>query len=149
MLLVKLLFNSVISTKRAKFMSLDIKIFYLMMPSVKRFEYMRMKLADIPEQVIKHYKLQDKATKDGFVFIVIQRGMYGLPQAGLIAQEFLEKHLNACGYYQSQYTPGLWLWMHRTRGTKIELVVNDFVVKYETEDDVQHLINSLTPFYDK
>jgi hypothetical protein len=42
MLLVKLLFNSIISTKNAKFMSLDISIFSLETP-IERYEYMRMR----------------------------------------------------------------------------------------------------------
>lgn len=84
MLLVKLLFNSIISTKGAKFMSLDIKDFYLNTP-MERYEYMRMKIEDIPDDVIEQYNLKEKVSKDGFVFVEIQRGMYGLPQAGLIA----------------------------------------------------------------
>lgn len=38
MLLVKILFNSIISTKGAKFMTAEIKYFYLMTP-LKRWEY--------------------------------------------------------------------------------------------------------------
>jgi hypothetical protein len=130
MLLVKLLFNSIISTKGAKFMYLDIKNFYLNTP-MERYEYMRMKITDIPEEVIEHYNLREKASKDGFVFVEIRRGMYGLPQAGLIAQELLEKRLNARGYYQSKFTPGLWT--HDTRNTKFALVVDDFGIKYESD----------------
>ena len=47
MLLAKILFNSVISTKGAKFMTGDIKNFYLMTP-LKRKEYVKLRLADIP-----------------------------------------------------------------------------------------------------
>ena len=53
LLTVKLLINSVISTKGAKFMILDIYHFYLMTP-LKRKEYVRMKLSDFPENVIEH-----------------------------------------------------------------------------------------------
>jgi hypothetical protein len=112
---------------------------------MKRKEYMRMKIQDIPEEVIEHYQLRDKVSKDGFVFVEIGKGMYGLPQAGIIAQELLEKRLNARGYHQSQFTPGLWT--HETRSTKFALVVDDFGIKYESEEDAQHLIDSLTPFY--
>jgi hypothetical protein len=45
---------------------------------------------------------------DGFIYIKIQKGMYGLPQAGIIAQELLKKCLNKHGYRQSPLTPGLW-----------------------------------------
>jgi len=53
---MKLLVNSVISTPGAKFMTMDISNFYLMTP-LKRKEYLRMKLSDIPEDVIKQYNL--------------------------------------------------------------------------------------------
>jgi hypothetical protein len=98
MLLVKLLFdNSVISTKGAKFMSLDLSNFYLETP-IERYEYMRMRMADMPEEIIQQYNLRDKE-KDGYMYVEIRRGMYGLPQAGIIAQNLLEKRLNACGYH--------------------------------------------------
>jgi hypothetical protein len=42
LLTVKLMFNSIISTPSAKFMTIDIKDFYLMTP-MDRFEYFRMK----------------------------------------------------------------------------------------------------------
>jgi hypothetical protein len=144
MQLVKLLFNSIVSTPGAKFMSLDISNFYLETP-MKRYEYMRMKLQDIPDEIIEQYKLKEKVDKNGFVYVEIRRGMYGLPQAGIIAQELLEKRLNERGYHQSKFTPGLWT--HETRKTKFALVVDDFGIKYESEENAQHLIDSLTPFY--
>ena len=57
-----------------------------------------MKLIGIPEEMIKEYKLRDIATSDGFVYIVANKGMYGLPQAGLLTNELLEKRLNRAGY---------------------------------------------------
>ena len=66
MLVTKLLFNSVVSTKGAKFMTMDISNFYVMMP-LKQPEYIRMKLADIPQEIIDEYKLLDKATPDGSI----------------------------------------------------------------------------------
>ena len=59
MLVAKLLFNSVVSTDGAKFMTLDISNFYLMTP-LKRPEYIRMKLSDIPLEIIEEYKLREK-----------------------------------------------------------------------------------------
>jgi hypothetical protein len=47
----------------------------------------------MPEDVIKHYHLTDLATLDGYVYCEIQKGMYGLPQAGIIVQPLLEKQL--------------------------------------------------------
>ena len=56
-LLDKILFNSVISTKNARFMTGDVKNFYLNTP-LKRKEYIKLRLADIPEEVITEYKLK-------------------------------------------------------------------------------------------
>jgi hypothetical protein len=42
-------------------------------------EFMRMKIKALPAKIIKLYKLNDKATSDGFIYIKIQKGMYGLP----------------------------------------------------------------------
>eukprot|EP00804_Cyclotella_cryptica_P015847 CCRYP_006351-RA/>CCRYP_006351-RA protein AED:0.42 eAED:0.15 QI:0/0/0/0.6/1/1/5/0/704 len=52
MITVKILLNSVISTVNAKFMTIDIKDFYLNMP-MERPEYMRLKLSNIPSNIIE------------------------------------------------------------------------------------------------
>ena len=54
MLVPKLLFNSVISTHSACFMTMDIANFYLMTP-FKRPEYVKIKLRDILEEIIVEY----------------------------------------------------------------------------------------------
>eukprot|EP00804_Cyclotella_cryptica_P009172 CCRYP_003222-RA/>CCRYP_003222-RA protein AED:0.45 eAED:0.45 QI:0/-1/0/1/-1/1/1/0/129 len=54
MLAAKILFNSVISTANARFMTMDISNFYLNTP-LKRPEYIRMKLSNIPEEIITEY----------------------------------------------------------------------------------------------
>ena len=92
LLTVKLLINSIILTEGAKFMTMDIKDFYLHTP-MARFEYMRLRIADMPNDVIAHYNLRNKATPDSYIYCEIQKGMYGLPQAGIIAQLLLEERL--------------------------------------------------------
>jgi hypothetical protein len=62
----------------------------------------RMKLSNIPDKVIEEYKLQEKATKSGSIYIRAKQGMYGLPQSGLLANELLEKRLNKHGYLTKQ-----------------------------------------------
>ena len=85
LLTVKLLLNSVISTPNAKFMTIDIKDFYLN-TLMDRFEYMKLKLRDLPKYFVKLHNLASKVDKNGFVYLKIRRGMYGLPQAGILAQ---------------------------------------------------------------
>ena len=145
MLVAKMLFNSVVSTKGAKFMTMDISNFYLNTP-LERPEYIRLKLSDIPAKIINEYKLHDIAKDDDSVYIKAVRGMYGLPQAGLLANQLLTKSLNVAGYFQSKYVPGLW--SHRWRPVQFTLVVDDFGVKYVGEEHASHLKRTLEANYD-
>ena len=54
LVLIKTHLNSVISTKDAKCVMFDVKDFYLNTP-MTRYEYMRLKLTDIPEEIIVEY----------------------------------------------------------------------------------------------
>jgi hypothetical protein len=123
---------------------MDIKVFYLNTP-MAWYEYMRLQLTDMPEDVIAHYKLNKIATPEGYIYCEIQKGMYGLPQAGIIAQQLLEERLEKDGYRQSKTTPGLWT--HDTRPVSFSLVVNDFRVKYVGKENVQHLLDTVRIYY--
>jgi hypothetical protein len=57
MVTVKLHLNIVISTKGARYCTIDLKDFYLNTPMV-HLEYMRMKLKDIPPKFVKIYDLE-------------------------------------------------------------------------------------------
>jgi hypothetical protein len=96
LLTVKLLINSVISTPGARFFTMDIKNFYLCTPMM-RYEYMQLKLSNMPDDVITHYHLNGIATLDGYIYCKICQGMYGLLQGGIIAQELLAKRLKEHG----------------------------------------------------
>ena len=145
LLTVKLLLNSVISTLRAKFMTIDIKDFYLMTPMERR-EYFRIKLELFPEDVIDEYDLRSLVDDKGYIFCEVQRGMYGLPQAGILAQEQLEIKLNKAGYTQSKITPGFW--KHAWRPISFTLVVDDFGIKYVGKEHAEHLISVLKQDYE-
>jgi hypothetical protein len=127
MTLVKPLLNSIISTKGAKCVILDVKDLYLNTP-MEQYEYMHLKLSDIPEEILIEYKLREIAALDGYVHCKIRKRMYGLPQAGIIAQELLQESLAKVGYHQSKIVPGLWA--HETRNTCFTLVVNNFAIEY-------------------
>jgi hypothetical protein len=101
----KILINSVISTQGAKFLIIDIQSFYLKTP-LGRFEYMVINLASLPQETIEKYDL-NKLAQDGKVYIKIQKGMYGLPQAGILANELLQRNLAKDGYRPTTNTHGL------------------------------------------
>jgi hypothetical protein len=79
----KVLINSTLSTKDAAMMLMDIKNNYLGTP-LPRFEYMKMPLSRFPEEIVQKYNLNALAV-DGWVYVEIRKGMYGLKQAGLQA----------------------------------------------------------------
>ena len=62
-------------------MSIDIKNFYLATP-MKQYEYIKLKLNTLPNEIIREYKVANIATPDGAVYVEVRKGMYGLPQSG-------------------------------------------------------------------
>lgn len=71
--------------------------------------------------------------------------MYGLPQAGRIADDVLVKHLEPYGYHPCKFTPGLW--KHKTKSIMFTLVVDDFGVKYDSKTNTEHLLAALQSKY--
>ncbi len=47
---------------------------------------MNMPITLFPANIIEHYKLNEKVL-DGYVYMEIRKGMYGLPQAGVLANK--------------------------------------------------------------
>ncbi len=108
---------------------------------MKRPKYMQLKTSEIPKEIIEQYNLHELAEDDRYAYCKITKGMYGLPQAGIIAQELLEECLAKHGYNQLKIIPGLWT--HKTRPTILTLVVDDFAIKVMSDEYVEHLINAL------
>jgi hypothetical protein len=98
------LLNSTIPTPDARFMVADIKDFYLNTP-IERYEYMGLPLSIIPDEIVQQYSLQTLATPEGWVYMEICKGMYGLKQAGLITNVRLTTHLAKYGYTPHSSNP--------------------------------------------
>jgi hypothetical protein len=124
-------------------MVIDIKKIYLNTPLV-RFEYMVINLSSLPQETIDKYNL-DKRAQDGRVYIEIQKGMYQLPQAGILANELLQRNLAKDGYRPTTHTQGLWT--HDTRPISFSLVVDDFGVKYVGREHAEHLMTCIKKNY--
>ena len=101
--LVKLTINSVLSTTDARFACFDISNFYLGTP-LDRPEYVRIKLSDIPKEAVDEYNLMT-LEHAGWVYFEITKGVYGLKQAGKLANDLLDKRLGEHGYYQAAKPP--------------------------------------------
>ena len=98
------------------------------------------------QEVINEFSPQEKTIAEGHVCIEVRKGMFGLLQAGLIAQALLDKQLNEKGYHQSKTIPGLCC--HEWRPIQFTLVVDDFGVKYVGKEHARHLVDALEEHYD-
>jgi hypothetical protein len=101
---------------------------------------MKIMLSRFLEGIIQKYNLNTLAV-NGWVYIEVRKGMYGLKQAGLLANQLLQTRLEPFGYYPARHTPGLWL--HKNRPISFTLVMDDFAVKYIGKQHAEHLRNAL------
>jgi hypothetical protein len=107
-------------------------------------EYVRIKIANIPVEFIEEYNLQGRNC-DGWIYFQIRQGCYGLPQAGLLANDLLQSCLLAEGYHKAKSTPGLW--RHKWCPIQFCLIVDDFGVEYVGLEHFNHLRNVPKKFY--
>ena len=100
-------------------------------------EYMKVSYKHIPPNIKTHYNLNAKVTENGYIYIKIKKGMYGLCQAAILAYQYLQQTLKPHGYYLVPGTVGLW--KHQHQPIHFCLCVDDFGVKYFNKEDVHHL----------
>jgi hypothetical protein len=98
---VKAHLNSVISTPGAKYMTLDISDFYLN-TEMERPEFMRISSRIITEEITQQYDLQ-QYNKDNYVYFQINKGLYGLVQAGKLAYDKLLQILLQADFFGVKY----------------------------------------------
>ena len=141
----KILITSTISdaSKGARFMSLDLKDFFLATPMIHP-EYMTVPFKFLPNNKCTKYNLHD-IVHDNYIYTKINKGVYGLKQAAVLAYKNLINKLAPYGYEPIQHIDSYW--QHKTNSTKFCLCVNDFGVKYFTKRDIQHLISVLQQSY--
>jgi hypothetical protein len=61
--------------------------------------------------------------------------MYGLLQAGILANKLLKKHLSKHGYFKQPHTPGLW--RNESHLIWFNLAVDNFGIRYILYDALQ------------
>jgi hypothetical protein len=79
-----------------------------------------MPLSLFPNNIIMHYSLIKKVL-NGFVYMEICCRVYGLPQAGILANKLLKTHLACHEYFEVPHMPGLW--KHTSRPVWFNLCV--------------------------
>ena len=140
----KLILNSRISDARkgARFLSADLKDRFLASP-MEENEYMWIRVKYLLDDILLKYDIESLINSDGYVYVRIKKGIYGLKQAAILDYNHLVKQLKPHGYHTCPETTGLWL--HRTRKTKFCLCVDGFGVKYFSKDDADRLLTALFP----
>ena len=141
----KIIWNSTISTPGARYACFDISNMYLHTPlAPEDYEYMRIPFKLFPAHTVEQYDLATHQ-KDGMVYVEIRRCIYGLPQAGALANKLLKERLAPAGYFEVRNTPGLF--KHISRPIAFSLVVDDFGVKYVGREHADHLVNAIKKHY--
>jgi hypothetical protein len=87
------------------------------------------------------YGLAGKEDHNGWICFEIQRGCYGLPQAGILANNLLHGWLEKEGYYKAATTPGIL--KHKWWPIHFCLIVNDFGVEDVGIEHFNHLLADL------
>ena len=94
---------------------------------MNRYKYMKIALSIIPEEIITQYNLRTLAT-DGWVYMVIWKGMTGLKQGGKISNYRLKLNLAKFGYAPVACNPSLL--KHAIKNITFTLVIDNFGVKH-------------------
>jgi hypothetical protein len=103
-------------------------------------------LSRSPEEVVDKYNHTALAV-DGWVYIEIRKGMYGLKQLGLLANQLLQTSLAPFCYCPTRHTHVLWL--HTTMPIAFSLIVDDFAIKYVERQHTGHLREDLLQSYER
>ncbi len=140
----KLMWNSVLSTEGGRYMCLDIENFYLTAP-LDCYEYMKIPLNIFPEWIISQYD-STKHALNGLIYLEMRRAVWGIPQAGILANKLLWKRQLPHGYYECANIPSLW--KHKMQSIPFTLVLDNFGVKNVGIEHADHLIWCIKQKYD-
>ena len=88
------------------FLFVDIKKIYLnnILPDP---EFMWIPLKIVPKEIINTYDLKALVDNQWWIYMRIGKFVYGLKQAGIIANQELVKHVAPFRYHPVKHTPGL------------------------------------------
>ena len=79
--------------------------------------------------------------KGGYVYLEICKTIYGLPQAGILANKQLQEKPEPAGYYEVAHTPEMW--RHVSHPVQFSLVGDNFGVKYIGKENAEYLIKDM------
>ena len=106
-------------------MTADVNNFYLntLMDEPK---YMKIPVKFTPDEIKVEYKVRE-FEHAGYMYVQINKDMYGLAQADLLENEPLAKRWAKHGFRKTPHTPGLW--RHHINPIQFTLVVDNFGIR--------------------
>jgi len=122
----------------------DIKNFYLD-THMPYYQYMRIHRKYFTPEICTKYNIDRICDVDGYVYVEIRKGMYGLKEAAILAHKQLIQNLSPHGYHPVTDAPGLW--KHDTNPLHFILTVDDFGIKYFNRAHADHLLRALKQYY--
>jgi hypothetical protein len=101
---------------------------------------MRVALKDIHAAIKERYRL-DLSAIDGYLYVWIIKGTYGLPQAGILTNKDFVLYLQMAGLFQQTTKPSLVI--QQTQSILFYQVVYQFDVKYGGAEHAEQMIHVL------
>ena len=145
---VKMLLNSVVSDvknkdKNTRFSTLDLVDFYIgtELENHDDPDYFKIKSPKVPSGICQKYNIS--CDSDDYIYFRLDKCLYGHAVAGRLSNKELVKLLKVAGYHESDLVPCLF--KHETRKIVFSLIVDDLGVKHVNDEDVQHLIDAISP----
>ena len=105
---------------------------------------MRIPLKITLQEIGDAYNLTTLVENQGWIYMRIDKVMYGLKQSGIIANQELVRQMDPFGCHPV-HTPGLRVYDNRK--IIFSLVVDDFCVQYYSVEDADHFFNALKDKY--
>ena len=136
--------NGVVSTPSARLAGRDVKDFYLNTPQ-KKNRYVKVRSKYITEETIRKHNLEQYIEDNGWLHFEIRKGMYGILEAGRLANDLLQATTKKHGYIEATNTPGYW--KHIWKPISWTLIADDFGFKYTNKRHVDELIKIMSQWY--
>ena len=106
---------------------------------------MKIKLKYFTQEIRDEYDIMN-LVENGYVYIEIRKVIYGLKEERILAFNYIVQNLATHGYHHIKYTAELW--EHKNRNTEFVLCIDDFDIKYDNQDDLDHLLIALQTEYE-
>ena len=109
-------------------------------------EYVRIHGKCFLPDIREKYNIDELIAEHGYVYCEAIRGMYELKQAAKLARDQLVATLKPYGYYPTTESQNIWA--HVSRPIIFCLCVDDFGIKYFSQEDADYLLTALRSAYE-